>query len=890
MDTKYIHKNLFHNIKQSKFVRSVFLRIVAVFSFVVLAVIALAFFSFTSEINTRLISERQQQLNIIEDTISDRMAEVSSIAYNIGNDDSFYLENVSEVFNSDYEMTKSLDRYLVGNDFIDYISYYRLSEPDVIYTSKGVLPIHDFWESFLNFHNCSETEYLKAITDTKNEQVLPNYENSSGKSFFTYICALPQFSKKPQAFVIMHISSETIKPILEAQVTDCFGKVVILDASGNEIYSLNNLQKDISLQTMKEETGDVIRANGKKYVLQKKTSETNGWTYISVIRLNDIISGTASKQLMFIILMMILMSVSVLFMLYIIIRQYKPISMLAMSIDNQEKTRKTGIIDEENLISSKFATLQDESDKKQQFEAAFYAAEAANKAKSEFLSNMSHDIRTPMNAIVGMNEIAMKHLNDSVYVKECLQNVRVASHYLLDIINNVLDMSRIESGKIELASEVVELPKLVYGMFTILNHNLRMKGQKLFVTVDHIENEKVISDNIRMTQIFMNILSNAVKFTPDEGVIRLHISQSRSDEEGYGDYEFRFSDNGVGMSDEFKDKIFQTFTRDEKGSASHIEGTGLGMAIAKNLVDLMGGTITCDSELGKGTTFVIKLKLKVVENEKQNSSYEQNGAYRVLIIGQEQETCENQKLVFDSVGVRTDYALGVEDAKRQMEGAVEEQDAYPFVIINQCEEDLSGIYTVRQLYRFKEQHNATFILAASDPLRIERSNAVDSGIAAFAQIPIFISTVFSILDRSIEMNNILVDDEIIRLEGIRVLLVEDNSINRQIASTLIKETGAEIVEVTNGKEAVEAFKKNDIGYFDIILMDVQMPIMNGYEATAAIRSIQRADARTVPIYAMTANTFDDDVRQVKEAGMNGHLGKPYVSRELYELLDRAVIR
>lgn len=870
---------------KSKFVRTVFLRIVIVFLVIIAAVIAIAFFFFTSEINRNIIDERQKQLEVINDTVSVRMEEVVSIAYNLSKDEHFYLEDFETDSYSGYEMSNALERYLVGNDFIEHLAYYRLSEPDKLYVSSGEISFHDFLKTYLRLDEESSDKLIAQICDV-NEAAAHHIVSPDGnKEFLSYLCPLPAFSKNPQAYVLMLIPFSEISPILESQLTNCSGEVAVFNASGSELLRVSNLEEEIPIE-LSAASGESFRAqDGNKYVIQKSVSQSNGWTYVSVIRLKDIISDSANKQLIFIILLLALMMAAVFVLFMTIIVQYKPINSLAMTVKGAGGGE---VIDEKSLLSDKLASLADDSEQKQRFEAAYYEAEAANKAKSAFLSNMSHDIRTPMNAIVGMTEIASKHLDDPAYVKSCLENVSVASHYLLDIINNVLDMSRIESGQFTLSEDVIELPAVIGGLITILNHSLEVKSLKLIAEVNDITDERVIGDSIRLSQVFMNIMSNSVKFTPHGGTIILRICQLPVTEEGFGDYVFSFEDTGIGISQEFKDRIFDTFTRDSKTDLSRIEGTGLGMAIAKSLVTMMGGSITCESEQGKGSVFTVTMRMKLADKHKSAADDTEYGDASVLILGDEPTVCENQVKLFVSLGAKAEYLLDAEAAAQRLQKSAEDKPSGTFVIINQSAGDKSGINSVRRLSAAAGKRDITFVLAATDLLSVEKSAAVDSGLSVFVQAPLFRSTALGILDRSLELRNVPDGRSVINLAGKRVLLVEDSKLNMEIAKTLIGETGAEVFEAANGREAVNAFIEHDENFFDIILMDVQMPVMNGYDATIAIRSMQRSDAPAIPIYAMTANTFDEDVRQVKEAGMDGHLGKPYTSKDLYSILAQAI--
>ena len=756
-----VNTGVFRFLPKSKFVRSLFLRVLAIFIIVSIAIVAIVFVSFTSEINRNVISDRERQLAVIEDTLSSRMKEATSVAYNIGNDETFYLEPVAGAKYSGYEMSNALAKYLIGNEFIGHLAYYRLSEPEKVYSSTGELTFDNYWDLYLD-NAIPKEQYRKLITGGKNSWTIPAAVGKAN-SFIMHVCSFPHFSISPQAFLVMLIPVSEIMPLLETMLVDAKGEVFIFDADGGELCRTGTLSVGIptDMKTLQNAAKDEHMTVGDtKYVVLQRVSASNGWTYISVLSLDDIISGPANRQLVFIILLLVLMFVAVFSMLICIIIQYKPISNLADEVGGDR-----GAVDEMDLLSDRFASLKDDSEQKQKYQTAFYEAEAASKAKSAFLSNMSHDIRTPMNAVIGMTAIALRHADDPAYMKECLEKVQTASQYLMDIINNVLDMSRIESGRVVLLEEVIDLQQLISGLMVILNQSTEAKRQKLIVETGSIRNNKVIGDSLKLRQIFMNILSNSVKFTPEGGTITVSLSEDESPDADYGNYFFKFSDTGIGMSPEFVSQVFDTFSRASEGGVAKTEGTGLGMAIAKNLVEIMGGTIKCESAPGTGTTFTVAMHMKLAGDK---SSDEPSEALRVH----------------------------------------------------------------------------------------DRNSRAKNGV--------------------------------VNLEGKRILIAEDNPMNMHIACAIIKETHAEIVRAANGKEAVDAFMEHPEGYFDVILMDLQMPVMDGFQATATIRSSERADARAVPIYAMTASTFDDDVRQVREAGMDGHVGKPYMPETLYRALEEAV--
>ncbi len=866
-------------LMKSKFLRSIFIRIVAVFLVVLIAVETMVFFSFTSEINKNIIEDKNKQLSIVVDTISSRMEEVASITYNIGVDENFFLEAVSGEKYSGYEMTTALSRYLVGNDFIDYIAYYRLSEPEKIYTSSGELSFHAFYNTYLNFSEFTESEYLSEITSCRGVNLLP-LADGSRESYFTYVCPYPQLSSNPQAFIIVLIPFSEVEPMLASQLSGSRGKICIFNADGTELCEKSNLDAPLPTSLMELQNEDrTITPDGREFVIQREVSKTNGWIYISAVRLNDIMGELVTKQIVFIVLLLVLFLIATTLILIDITRKYRPISNLAL--ETAKSKTDEGIIDEKELLSDTIATLKGDSEQKEKFESAYHEAQAASRAKSAFLSSMSHDIRTPMNAIIGMNELALKRPEDTEHVKECLQKVRVASKYLLDIINNVLDMSRIESGKFTLSEEEISLSKLIYELITISHPNIEEKGLRLRIETKNVANETVFADGIRLTQIFMNILSNAVKFTPSGGTIKVKIIQAERSHDATSEYTFVFSDTGIGMSPEFVERVFDTFSRADAAGTTRAEGTGLGMAIAKNLVELMGGEITCESKLNKGTTFTVKLNLRHSKEASNKTHYEKYSGARVIIAAELKDDVEAERSVFKELGVNADSAVGVDEFGEKIKSA---EQPYDYIVINRTEKGKNEEYFAAARSG-KENNRTKIILVSSDLIGVNGSTS--SKADGYVQLPLFRSSVISILEnRTDDMKQTaLLTDTIPSFNGKRLLIVEDNAINQEIACSIIRETGAEIVTAHNGREAVEAYVTHSAYYFDAILMDLQMPEMNGYEATAVIRSLKRADSESLPIYALTANTFAEDVKQVVELGMNGHIGKPYTPESLYEKLS-----
>lgn len=875
------------NIIKSKFFRSLAFKIILVILIVIIAIIAFVFYSFSSEINNQIISEREKQLISIKETVSKRMDEVLSIAYNISIDSDFLLESVLDTQYTAYDMTKTLERYLIGNDFIQYLAFYRLSEPDIIYTSSGKLNFIDFWSSYLKINEEMAENIIKQIRSITSTTFIAPKTSENLTPYFAYTYPIPQFAKNPKAYVIMLIPEEKIKSVLETQLANCYGQVTLFDDNNKELFNVNNLGTNISSNLLLENENTKLSIKGKKYVIHSTTSETNGWKYVSAIRLNDIISETATKQLVFILLLLALMLLAFFLILLFIMIQYRPINDLAVSISPNIDESPNTIIDEEHLLSDKIATLQDDSKKKAIFETAYLQATAASKAKSDFLSNMSHDIRTPMNTIIGLIEIASKHIDDKEYITDSLNKVSMASQYLLDIINNVLDMSRIESGKFTLSEEIISLPKIIYNVMNILNHSLEVKNQKLIVQINNVINEDFFGDSVRLTQILINILSNSIKFTPNNGIIKLSISQNVETSKKLANYTLVFEDDGIGISKEFLPKVFDTFTRDNKTKSVQTQGTGLGMAIVKNLIDLMGGSIKCESEINKGTRFTVKLHQRIPENQAaKNIDLSEFTSKSILLVYGDNETLENELNTFNMLDVKVSSCKDLQEGINTIKNSTSDLD---FIIINQIKNDINGSKAAQEIKQICGD-KTELLLASTDLLSIDKSDACKYGYSYFIQLPLFRSSAISILKKEFNVDKLNNKKHIVNLEGKNILLIDDHELNREIAHNLINETKATVYEASDGKEAFNLYMEKEEGFFSLILMDIQMPKMNGYETTTAIRCSKRNDAKTIPIYAMTANTFDSDVRQIKEAGMNGHLGKPYVSEELYTILEKAILK
>ncbi|GAA0792806.1 hypothetical protein GCM10008910_06640 [Faecalicatena orotica] len=526
----------------------------------------------------------------------------------------------------------------------------------------------------------------------------------------------------------------------------------------------------------------------------------------------------------------------------------------------------------------------EEEQRRQALQSALDNAMAANSAKSQFLSNMSHDIRTPMNAIVGMTAIAAAHLDDRDRVAACLKKINLSSSHLLSLINDVLDMSKIESGKMSLSEEPFNLAELIANSIELIRPQTNEKQQELDVHMA-IKDEDVSGDALRIQQACLNILSNAVKYTPEGGCIHVEVRQEQCIRKGYQRYIFVCADNGIGMNEEFLDKLFQPFERAKDSTSSRIAGTGLGMAITKNVIDLMDGDIQVESALGRGSVFTVTIPLKVQDIEADEVPEEWIGI-RTLIVDDDVQTCENAAELLKEMGLRAQFVTDGEKAVQCAVCEAETSDPFNMVIVDWKMPGMDGVEVTRQIRMKLGDGIPVIVLTAYDWSEIEQE-ARAAGVTAFISKPFYRSKICGLLGELSGSGESIEEQFVDRkpdYSGSRILLAEDNELNREIAYELLSDTGVQIEEAVNGEEAVNKVAASEEGYYDLILMDVQMPKMDGYEATKAIRRLKRPDAGSIPIVAMTANAFEEDVRAALHAGMDAHLAKPVDIKELERIL------
>ena len=534
--------------------------------------------------------------------------------------------------------------------------------------------------------------------------------------------------------------------------------------------------------------------------------------------------------------------------------------------------------------------VKEEIQQKQLLSDALEAAKRASSAKSDFLSKMSHDIRTPMNAIIGMTAIAAAHINEPDKIKDSLGKITASSRHLLGLINEVLDMSKIESGNISLNEEEFNICELVQNLVTIIQPQIKSHKHQFSVFINEVPHEEVIGDSLRLEQVFLNILSNAVKYTPDGGKISLTVSEIPSNTPKAARYEFIFEDNGIGMSAEYLEHIFEPFTRAEDLRTSKIQGTGLGMTITQNIVRMMNGTINVESEVGKGSKFTVNVFLKLQENI--NVDISELADLSVLVVDDNIDACSVVCGLIDEIGMECKGVYSGADAVEETKISLESGKYFNAAIIDWKMPEMDGLETAKRIKALTDNKLPVIILSAYDWSEIE-DEAREAGVDAFLSKPIYKSSLVNLFKRlknGDETEN-FGKSELRELEGSnysdkRVLLVEDNELNLEIASEILQMTNINIDTAANGEIAVEKFSQSEPGFYDIILMDIQMPVMNGYEAAKAIRRLKRNDALSVPIIAMTANAFTEDIQNAKKAGMNEHLSKPIDFNKLNDVLRK----
>ncbi len=541
------------------------------------------------------------------------------------------------------------------------------------------------------------------------------------------------------------------------------------------------------------------------------------------------------------------------------------------------KMKRKGL-DGEDFVLAGFRNIDEvvrkEQEQKTVLAEALAEAQNASHAKTAFLNNMSHDIRTPMNAIIGFTSLAASHIESRELVQSYLDKIMTSSRHLLSLINDVLDMSRIESGKVRIDEKEASLPEIMHDLKTIVQSDVKAKQLEFYIDTVDVTNETIICDKLRLNQVLLNILSNAMKYTKPGGRVSVRIIQSANAPKGYASYQFQVKDTGIGMSAKFLEHLFEPFEREQTSTISGIQGTGLGLAITKNIVDMMNGTISVESEEGKGTEFTVAFQFRTVSSPKEETVQELVNQ-RALIVDDDINTCTSVSRMLSLIGMHADFTTQGSEAVVRAEFAVEQEEPYSVFIIDWLMPDMNGIEIVRRIRKKIGDAASIIIMTAYDWADIEEEAKL-AGVTAFCSKPVFLSDLHTILAAPfIARTETDEEDETEELfEGRHLLLAEDNEINQEIAKAILEEAGFTLDIANEGAEAVNRMKEVPADTYDLVLMDIQMPVMNGYEASRQIRALKDPVKSRIPIVAMTANAFEEDRQLALEAGMNGHIAKP----------------
>ena len=623
-----------------------------------------------------------------------------------------------------------------------------------------------------------------------------------------------------------------------------------LDSPADELSEENSIEKFGAALKNPEEYATTFEVNGEERQIYGISLPYSEWYLVSVMPysvLDDTINNLSSQRMF----MSLLSCASVLIILTLIFLRY--FSITRSQLYELEKARQAAI--------------------------------KANKAKSEFLANMSHDIRTPMNAIVGMTAVATAHIDDRKQVQNCLRKITLSSKHLLGLINDVLDMSKIESGKLTLTTEQISLKEVVEGIVNIIQPQVKSKKQNFDIHVENILTENVWCDSVRLNQVLLNLLSNATKYTPEGGSILLSLSEEKSPRgKNYVRIHIKVKDNGIGMTPDFLKKIYESYSRADGARIHKTEGAGLGMSITKYIVDAMDGTIDIQSEPDKGTEFLLMFDFEKASAMEMDMVLP---PWNMLVVDDDELLCKTATDALKSIGIKAEWTLSGEKAIELVNQHHNKKEDYQIILLDWKLPGMNGIQAAKEIRRNLGDDVPILLISAYDWSEFE-TEAREAGISGFISKPLFKSTLYHSLRRymNVETEHDQTLGQSIDLSGRRILLAEDNELNWEVASELLSDLGVELDWAEDGQICLEKFQKSPEGYYDFILMDIRMPHMTGYEATEAIRRLNHPDALSVPIIAMSADTFSDDIQHCLECGMNAHIAKPIDIVELTRLLKR----
>ena len=530
--------------------------------------------------------------------------------------------------------------------------------------------------------------------------------------------------------------------------------------------------------------------------------------------------------------------------------------------------------------------MRAEMEKKNLLEDALFQANRASRAKSTFLSNMSHDIRTPMNAIVGFTTLALTHLGQTELVEEYLKKILTSGNHLVSLINDVLDMSRIESGKMHLEEALCRLPDILHGLRSIVQGDIAAKQLELFIDTVDVYDEEIYCDKLRLNQVLLNLLSNAIKYTGAGGIVSVRIIEKPGAPSGFANFDFCIRDTGIGMSEEFVEHIFEPFERERNSTISGIQGTGLGMSITKNIVEMMNGSIDVKSEQGTGTEFTVHLTFRLGSEPKEPVTIPQLKNCRALVVDDDFNTCDSVSYMLQQIGLRAEWTLSGREAVLRTRQAKMRGDNYSVYLIDWLMPDMNGVEVARRIRMETGDDVPIIVLTAYDWSDIEEE-ARQAGVTAFCSKPLFLSELRSCLHSVVTAGSESSEPvkTTVKIRSGHILLAEDNELNQEIATAILQEAGFTTDVASNGQIAVDMLKASQPGYYSLVLMDVQMPVMDGYSATKQIRALPDSALSSIPILAMTANAFEEDRQTALKCGMNGHVTKPIDIKKLFETLD-----
>lgn len=738
------------------------------------------------------------------------------------------------------------------------------------------------WDRFVERYNVENR-----LVETRQEMLLLAVpaDLNVGDTHFKYIMAVMNIDTIETELKIDSYGGEGFSSIIDVD-----GNYIVNVNKSHSFFTYDNYFEDIKaakfaehgsskeLFTEADVSGfsyDVYEMNGETNITVVTTMPEVNWYLITTVPMSVFAEQTNSIMSVIYALIAAFLIVAA-FVVFLYIHQKKQSFQLAHA---QERAKSFETIEKQN----KQLAAQHEA-----LENALAMAQSANRAKTTFLNNMSHDIRTPMNAIIGYTGLATTHIHNKELVQDYLSKISQSSEHLLSLINDVLDMSRIESGKVNLEEKDESLSNILRTLRNIVQADIHNKELEFFIDSD-VTDEYVVCDKLRLNQVLLNILSNSIKYTHTGGTVSLRLKQKGVNESGYGIYEIRIKDNGMGMSKEYLKHIFEPFTRVKSSTVSGIQGTGLGMAITKNIVDMMCGHIEIESEEGKGTEVILNFEFRLVDGKNDSVNIAELEGLRGLVVDDDTSACMSISKMLRSIGMRSEWCASGKEAVIRTEESMQIGDLFKVYIIDWQMPDMNGVEVARRIRQIVGEEAPIILLTAYDWADIEEE-ARQAGVDAFVSKPMFTSDLHNVLLKCCSTGEQIEEPEEdeYNFEGKKVLLVEDNEINREIAVAILQEDGFVIDIAEDGSVAVEKMKSAQPGQYDFILMDVQMPIMDGYEATRQIRALTNPAVSNVPIIAMTANAFEEDRQEALNSGMNDHIPKPIDVKLLKETIARYI--